>query len=49
MDTDSLYLVLSGENLEDVILPEKRAEFDQLRSKDCTEDFTANVTDNFLP
>ena len=49
MDTDSLYLALSAENLEDVILPKKRAEWDQLRSKDCTEHFTANATDNFFP
>ena len=49
MDTDSLYLALSEEDLEDVILPEKRAEWDQLRSKDCTDDFTANATDNFFP
>ena len=49
MDTDSLYFALSGENLEDVILPEKRAEWDQLRSKDCTDDFTANAADNFSP
>ena len=37
MDTDSLYLVFFEENLEDVILPAKRAELDQLRSKDCTD------------
>ena len=49
MDTDSLYLALSEENLEDVILPEKRFEWDQLRSKDCTDNFTANATDNFSP
>ena len=49
MDTDSLYLALSEQNLEDVILPEKRAEWDQLRSKDCTDDFTANATDLFFP
>ena len=49
MDTDSLYLALSEENLEDVIFSEKRAEWDQLRSKDCTDDFTANATDNFFP
>ena len=47
METDSLYLALSEENLEDVIFPEKRAELDQLRSKDCTDNFTANATDNF--
>ena len=49
MDTDSLYLALSEENLEEVILPKKRGEWDQLRSKDFTEDFTANATDNFFP
>ena len=43
-DTDSLYLVMSDENLEDVIFPEKRAEWDQLRFKDCTESFTAIAT-----
>ena len=49
MDTDSLHLALSEENLEDVILPGKRAEWDHLRSKDCTDDFTANATDIFFP
>ena len=49
MDTDSLYLALSAENLEDVILPEKRAEWGQLRSEDCTDKFTASATDNFFP
>ena len=49
MDTDSLYLALSEEKLEDVILPKKRAELDQLRSKDCTDGFTAIATNNFFP
>ena len=49
MDTHSLYLALSEENSDDVILPEKRAEWDQLRSKECTDNFTANATDIFLP
>ena len=35
--------------MEDVILPEKPAEWDQLRSKDCTDSFTANAIDNFFP
>ena len=48
MDTDSLYLALSEEILEDVFVPEKRAEWDQLQSKDCTDNFTANATDNFF-
>ena len=49
MDTDSLFLALSEETLEDVIVPEKRAELDQLRSKDCIDNFTANAADNFFP
>ena len=49
MDTDSLYIAFSEEVLEDVILPEKRAEWDQLRSKDCTDIFTAIATDKFFP
>ena len=48
MDTDSLYLALSEENL-DGFLPDKRAEWNQLRSKDCTDNFTANEFGNFLP
>ena len=35
--------------MEDVILPEKRAEWDKLRSKDCTDNFTANATVNCFP
>ena len=48
LDTDSLYLTLFEEKLEGVIFPEKRAEWDQLRSN-CTDDFTGNATDNFVP
>ena len=49
MDTDSLYLALSEDKLEDASLPEKRTKWDQLRSKDCSDDFIANATDNFFP
>ena len=49
MDTDSLYLVLSEENLEDIILPEKRNEGEALRSRDCTDSFTSNATSIFFP
>ena len=49
MDTDSLYSDLSEESLEDAIRPEKRSEWNQLRSKDCTDNFTANATDDFFP
>ena len=49
MDTDSLYLALSEENLEDIFLPEKRNEWEAIRSRDCTDSFTANATGNFFP
>ena len=48
-DTHSLYLALSEEKLDDVILPEKRAEWDQLRSENCTDNIAANETGNFSP
>ena len=48
MDTDSPYLALSDESLEDVIVPEKRADWDQLRSKGCNDNFTASATDSFF-
>ena len=41
MDTNSLYLALSEENLEDNILPEKRNEWKAIRSRDCTDSITA--------
>ena len=49
MDTDSLYLVLSEENLEDLIVPKKRNEWEAIRSRVCTDSFTANATGNFFP
>ena len=48
-NTDSLYLALSEEILEDVILPEKRDEWKAMRSRDCTDIFTANATDILFP
>ena len=49
MYNESLYLALSEENLEDIILPEKRNEWEAKRSRDCTGSFTANATCNFFP
>ena len=49
MVNGSPYLDLSNENLQDVILPKKRAEWDQLRSHNCTDNFTANATGYFFP
>ena len=49
MDTDSLFLDLSEENLEDNILPEKRNKWEAIHSRDCTDSFTVNATSNFFP
>ena len=49
MDNDTLYLALSEENLEDVILTKKRAEWGQIRSKECTDNVAAKATDIFSP
>ena len=49
MDTDSPYSALSEENLEDIILPEKRNEWEAIRSRYCTNSFTANATGDFFP
>ena len=43
------YLALSEENLEDIFLPEKWNEWEAIRSRDCTDGFTANETGNFFP
>ena len=49
MDIGSFYLALSEEKLEDDIVPRKQAEWTQLRSEDCIDNFTANATDIFSP
>ena len=47
MDTDSLYLALAEEDLHYCILPSKRAEWTERRSKDCRDDFRADAKNNF--
>ena len=39
MDTDSLKLALAEEDLDDCILPSKRADWTEKRSQDCRDDF----------
>ena len=45
----TLCLALSEENLEAIILPEKRNEWEAIRSRDCTYSFIANATGHFFP
>ena len=49
MDTDSLYMALSGKELYGCIREESIFESELLRTEDCKDDFTANTTTNFLP
>ena len=49
MDTDSLYLALAEEEVEDCVLPEKRDEWDQMRANDCNDEFRADALNNFFP
>ena len=45
LDTDSLYLALAE---EDCIRPEIKTDWEQLRSKDCCDSFTAGASGNFF-
>ena len=49
MDTNSLYFALAEKELEDCVRPEKRAEWQRLRSTDCFDSFTADAAANFFP
>ena len=48
MDTNSLYLALTHENLYDCIRPEMRRVGNEIRSHDLKEDFRADSTCNFF-
>ena len=49
MDTDSLYLTLAKEDLDECIFPSKRAEWTEKRSKDCRDDFRADAKNKLSP
>ena len=49
MDTESLYLILSEEELYDCIREESKVEWESKRTEDCKDDFTASATTNFFP
>ena len=40
-------LLFPKKNLEDVILSEKQDQWKAIRSRECTDNLTANATDNF--
>ena len=49
LNTDSLYLALAEENLDECILSSKRAEWTEKQSNDCRDDFRADAKNNFFP
>lgn len=49
MDTDSLYLALGRQTLEECIRPEMKNEWEKLRANDCRDDFKADNLGNFFP
>ena len=42
-------LELDTDSLEDIILPERKNEWEAIRFRYCTDSFTANATGNFFP
>ena len=49
MDTFSFYLALSEHDLFDCIRPSIKKVWNSLRSGDCTDEFSAKSTTNFVP
>lgn len=49
MDTDSLYMSMSVDSVNDLVSAEKQAEWVQLRSRDCRNEFEADSENNFFP
>ena len=48
-DTYSLYVALAEEDLDERILPSKRAKCSDKRSKDCQDSFTMDAKNKFSP
>ena len=49
MDTAFLYIALAEQALTDCIRPDMKAEWENMRSTDCDDSFTADVSGNFSP
>ena len=49
MDTDSLYLALAQDLLENCIKPDMREVWNNIRMNDCSNTFPADSSDNFFP
>ena len=49
MDTDSLYMALSEEKIDEIIRPEMRSVWYWMRQSDCNDNFAANSSSNFFP
>lgn len=49
MDTDSLYMAMSVDSVDELVAADKREEWMQIRSNDCCENFEADAEYNFFP
>ena len=49
MDTDSLYMAIAGDTIEDIIRPEMMEEWRRQRQQDCRDNFEADGIMNFFP
>ena len=49
MDTDSLYLALAHDSLENCIKQDKREVWNNIRMNDCSSTFAASSSNNFFP
>ena len=49
MDTDSLYMALSEDKVEELIRPEMKLMWEMNRENDCRDDFRADEHYNFFP
>ena len=48
MDTDSLYMALSEDKVEELIRPEMELMWEMKRENDCRDDFRADERFNFF-
>ena len=49
MDTDSLYLAVTHDSLEDCIKPDMREVWNNIRMNDCSNNFAADSSNNCFP
>ena len=49
IDTDSLYIAINSEDLDDIVPPQMKHVWSWMRASDCTVNFEATSGSNFFP